>query len=385
MIATLQVLLILLFPALSIWLNHKYKFASILSPVVLCYLFGMLLPNLFRFPIITDISSAATEGTVLLGIPMLLLTTDFIKWLRLAKATVISFGLAILSALIASSVVSLIFASRVANSDKIAGMLVGVYTGGTPNMSAIGLALGVPEATFLILNGVDFLCGGVYFLILLSVVKPVLTLFLPPFKSAEGNTDGEEDVFNPESKSGRLFPNGIRKQAIDSGASLALSIAFALAAVGLSLLIFSEMNIALIILTVTTLGIAASFMSKIRKLEGSYSTGQYLLLMFCVAIGTLADLREIADTGGIMLLYVASVMALAITLHFASAALFRIDRDTVIITHTAGIYGPAFIGPVADMLDNREVMVSGLTTSLVGLAAGNYLGIGLAYLLKNLL
>jgi uncharacterized membrane protein len=64
------------------------------------------------------------------------------------------------------------------------------------------------------------------------------------------------------------------------------------------------------------------------------------------------------------------------------AAIFRIDTDTVLITSTAAVFGPAFVPTVAAALKNRAIIVSGLTTGVVGYAIGNYAGIALAYLLK---
>jgi len=63
----------------------------------------------------------------------------------------------------------------------------------------------------------------------------------------------------------------------------------------------------------------------------------------------------------------------------------KIDADTALITHVAAIYGPAFIGPVADSMRNRAIVVSGLTTGLIGYAVGNYVGLAVAYLLKLVL
>jgi uncharacterized membrane protein len=39
---------------------------------------------------------------------------------------------------------------------------------------------------------------------------------------------------------------------------------------------------------------------------------------------------------------------------------------------------------VATALKNKDVILSGIITGIVGLAIGNYLGISYAYLLKNL-
>jgi len=46
------------------------------------------------------------------------------------------------------------------------------------------------------------------------------------------------------------------------------------------------------------------------------------------------------------------------------------------------VFGPAFVPTVATALKNRAIIVSGLTTGVVGYAIGNYAGIALAYLLK---
>jgi uncharacterized membrane protein len=88
------------------------------------------------------------------------------------------------------------------------------------------------------------------------------------------------------------------------------------------------------------------------------------------------------QTGLFVFGFCAAVVALSVGLHFALAALFRIDADTVLITSTATIFGPAFIGPVARALRNRELVVSGLTTGLMGFAVGTYLGLAVAWLLR---
>jgi uncharacterized membrane protein len=61
--------------------------------------------------------------------------------------------------------------------------------------------------------------------------------------------------------------------------------------------------------------------------------------------------------------------------------IFRIDADTVIITSTAMIYSPPFVPVVAAALKNRDVIISGLTTGIIGYVIGNYLGIFTGFLL----
>ena len=62
---------------------------------------------------------------------------------------------------------------------------------------------------------------------------------------------------------------------------------------------------------------------------------------------------------------------------YASAEVQNDEKNS-----TATIFGPPFIGPVARALRNRELMVSGLTTGIMGYAVGTYLGLAVAWLLR---
>ena len=100
-------------------------------------------------------------------------------------------------------------------------------------------------------------------------------------------------------------------------------------------------------LTVTSLGIAFSYVKKIRTAPGTYSTGQYLIYMFSVAMGLTLDFSSLNLNMISMFLFFCFVQFLSVIVHMVFAKLFKIDADTALITSTAGIYGPAFVGPVA--------------------------------------
>ena len=62
-------------------------------------------------------------------------------FIRQHALMLISFTLACFSAITAAGLVGWLFRSRTDEWWQIAGMLVGVYVGGTANMSAVGIAL----------------------------------------------------------------------------------------------------------------------------------------------------------------------------------------------------------------------------------------------------
>ena len=164
-----------------------------LSPVVMAYGLGILVANLHLFPVDQQLSTRLSEVTVLLAIPMLLFSTDIAAWLKYASKTLISFGLCILSGLVASTLVALFFPLEGLDNWLVSGMLVGVYTGGTPNMQAIGLALEADQEVYVLLYAADIFCGGLYLLFLTSIAHRCLGLFLPDFEGDKGLGDASQN------------------------------------------------------------------------------------------------------------------------------------------------------------------------------------------------
>ena len=72
----------------------------------------------------------------------------------------------------------------------------------------------------------------------------------------------------------------------------------------------------------------------------------------------------------------------SLLLHALLCRIFNIDTDTMIITSTSAICSPPFVPVVANALKNREIILSGLYTGIIGYAIGNYLGISISYALK---
>lgn len=63
----------------------------------------------------------------------------------------------------------------------------------------------------------------------------------------------------------------------------------------------------LTILTLTTLSLGASFIPVVRRQKRSYPVGQFLILVFCVSVGALADLKILLNAAPTLFLFVGSV------------------------------------------------------------------------------
>ena len=372
-----QIAILLFAPYLLTKLTYHFKTQNWLSPILLCYALGIVLANIPNVNFNQQISKTASEATILLAIPLLLFTTDLKGWFRYAKSTILSFGLCVFSGVLMSILMGIIFKNEVNESWKIAGMMTGFFTGGAPNMNAIGIGLQAEESLIVYLNAADIICGGLLLIFLTSVAHQVLGLFLADFQGVKNSNFQNETNTNKEN----IFINN----KIDIFKSVSLAILILAASVGLIFLITSEIKSAsLIILLLTTLSILASFSKKIRHLKGSFEMGEYLLYIFSIAIGLMANFGDILAESSSILTMMFGVMYGTFLLHLLLCYFLKIDRDTALVTAVASIYGPAFVGQVASVIGNRQLLFSGMATGLVGYAIGNFLGIGVAELLRFL-
>ena len=346
----------------------RFGWVRRVGPVLFCYGAGLVLGNQPFWSPVEEVALLVAQVAVVLAIPLLLFSLDLLAWLRLARGTLVSFAVCVAAVLVVTAGATAAFRGSVAGAPEVAGMMVGVYTGGTPNMAAIGTALGVDPEIFVLLNTADVLVGAVYLLFLLTVAGRALATILPPTPRTGASTAAPVAADEPAGSFARV-------------PAVLLAVAVVAVAAGAGALIGTDAEEAIVILAITTLALGLSRWSRVRALPGSAAVGDGALLVFCVAIGATADFGRLVASSATFLAMVALVVFGSVLVHLAAARALKLDRDTVIITSTAAIFGPAFVPPVAAALGNREVVLSGLMTGLVGYAIGNYLGVGLAWVL----
>jgi uncharacterized membrane protein len=374
---TLQLAAILGIPFLVNRLEKRSRLVRWVSPIIICYLIGIVAGNIPGLSLHHGLMETASGLSVLLAIPLLLFSANVYHLLKQVRPALFAFSLGVAGVIACTLMAYWIFRDRVPEPSAVAGMMIGVYTGGTPNMSAIGIALGVEEEAFVLLNSADIVFSGIYFIFLMTAGKLILGRILPKFN--------KERIQHMDLGNGQTIDGGHRSiRGFLAGIGLAL-VVLAIS-IGLSRLIIRDWTmdraVPLIILGITTFGIGASFHTGIRKLPHTYATANYLLLVFAVAMGSMADFSELIASSSSLFLFCGTVVFGSALIHILLAFIFRIDRDTMMIASTAAIFGPAFIGPVATAIGNREIIGIGIALGLIGYAIGNYLGLGVAFILQ---
>ena len=367
-----------LFPVLVIYLCQRFPVLNKLGAVVICYAIGIIIGNIGVLPEnIFGVQDTLMTLVIPLAIPLIFFSIDIKKWSRLAGKSLLSFTFVVVSVVITVCAGYFIFRSMIGEETwKVSGMLIGVYTGGTPNLAAIGTALHIDPTVYVAAHASDVFIGAVWLLIVITVLQRILLKFLPPFQHLGDESQSQEQA-NFDSYAG-IFRRRVILPLLG-----AFGIAVGVFAVGaaLTLVVPQEFAMVVAILTVSTLGIAFSFIPAVRRIPMTFQLGQYFILIFCLVVSSMADLQKLLDTAPAMIGLVAFVYLVSVAVHVALSAIARIDADTVIITSVAGLYSPPFVPMVASVLKNKEVVVSGVITGIIGWVIGTYLGIAIAYTL----
>jgi len=374
----------LVFPILVIYLCYRFPLVNKIGAVIICYLAGMLLGQLITIsPAIGELQNTLTSAAVALALPLLLFSMNVKAWFRLAGKSTLCMLLATIAIVAVAMGGYLLIRGQTPQAWQLGGMAVGLYTGGTPNLAAIRTALHVDSDLYITMHTYDTVISLIYILFLCSVGQRFFNLFLPGFKKRK-------------KAPGEALHGGAEAEAIDSyrgflnrqiwppllGAS-AISIIIVAASVGVATLFPAEYGDALTILSITTLGIACSFVPRIRQIKKTFQAGMYLIYVFCLVVGSMANLKELfTRVNWPVMGFVFFCIFGSLLLHAALCRLFKIDTDTMIITSTSAICSPPFVPVVANALKNREIILSGIYTGIIGYAIGNYLGISFSYFLK---
>jgi len=418
----LLVIFYLTFPLLIIYLCRKFNLLNKVGTVVLAYAFGLILGTSGIFPEGTQGYKLALQGraalpakeldslissgmateedrggnqgagvqdiipsiVVPLAFPLLLFSLNLKRWLRYARNGFISVVLALISGLVMVTAGYFIWKDTIPESWKLAGMFEGIYTGGTPNFVAIKMALDVDANLFVILSTYDIVVGAMLVLFFITIAPKIFRLILPEFHARKGISVDTDEIIK-ETESLEDYSGMFRKDImVPLMKAFGLSVIIFAIAGGLSLVLSMFPQMVVVILTITTMGLICSLFRQINSIQKTFQLGMYLILVFSLAVASMADLRTLLGIGMLnLILFITWCYFGSLILHLILARIFRVDADNFLITATAFIFSPPFVPLVANAIKNRDVIVTGITGGIIGYVLGNYFGVALAYFLKG--
>lgn len=364
----LTILLFLLLPAAVIWACGKVKVLGKIGPVLILYLLGILIGNTIRPGGMAKIQDLLSSAMVPVAIPLMLFGCKFSRSGNRSSLLALVTGMfAVILAVVGGY---LIFGHNIPEGYKVGAMLSGVYTGGTVNLAALKAMLDVPDETFILVNSCDMLVSFIYLTFLMTVGIKLFRRFL-----------SVETASAPEASDSREEKVAYRVK--DMLVLLGIDVAIIGVSAGLGLLAGDSWFMTVLILMLTTLGIAASFLPCVKKRPQGYGMGFYCICVFSVVVASMADFTKLDFSGSLnTLLYLTFVIFVSLFIQMLLARLMKIDADTTVISSVTYICSPPFVPMMAMSMKNRNVIAPGLAIGVVGYAAGNYIGFLIAELLK---
>lgn len=371
--------------ALGFWLERRFPWAEKLGASLLVIALGAVLSNLGLVPVRSPVYDAIFGPVTSLAIVWLLLALD-LRDLRAAGGRMLgAFGLAAVGTAAGVAGAVLLFGSVVGEETwKLAGALVGTYTGGSLNFVAVGRALGLPDSVFTAAAAADNTVTALWMVATLLLPAWLGRFYPAPPGEPEPSGDGEaRDAGRAE---------GSREEAHDLLAPVPLHVLdlAVLLALGLGLQFAAEATARAVpwpvpsVVWLTTYALAAAQLPVVRRLVGSLHLGTLALNLFFVVIGIGSRVSEILAVGIEVFYFTAAVVLIHGLLTFALARLARLDVETTAVASQAAVGGPSTALALALARHRPRLALPGLLVGLLGYAIGNYLGLAMAYAVRGL-
>lgn len=383
-------LYLFIIPLLVLLAAQRWPVIQKISPMVILYVIGLLVGNIRPLGASSlQMCSTVSNIVVLVAIPLMLLGCDFRMWS--AKAMFKTFATGLVSILVVTVAGFFLFRGMAAASDisgtdfaKVAAVMTGIYTGGIPNLAPISKSVGLPDNLFLLVSGYDLVVTALYLVIVVFFGKGLVRLFFPSNRNDELQTEPLEDDI-PSNDAVSSEKKCFWQMAGNRLLGILASIAIVAISYGLSKIIPLQNNVAVIVITITTISILLSFWKPVKRLEGTFDVGLYFVYVFCLAVATMVNIHDLEFSRYLFILYyVAFAVFGSLVIQILLSRLFRLDGHLVLASSIALINSPPFVPMVAAVLKDRNVILPGIAVGLLGYAVGNYLGIGMFLLLNQI-
>ena len=356
---------------------QRYKAIKSLGPALTIIIMGIILSNLKVVPVSTELYGTISTYAIPVSMTIMLMSVDLKEMTKLSREPLIAIFVAVLTVSIMAFLFGLVFAEKISEGWKVAGMFVGTYTGGSANLTAIGTGLNVSRQTLAAANAADYVIGvpTLIFMFALPAILKNSKKFkkLWPYHVEESEL---EDCQNEE------FMESKEWSIKDIAWMLAIGFVVTEVSTILAGYFNSSFSSAARILLVTTISIIIAQLKPVKKLKGNLDLGLFVALFFLCTIGFSVDIKEFLGSTFTITLYCFSIIFASFVFHLGITRLLKIKYQYVILSIVGAIAdGPTSALVAASAKWNSLVSVA-VVMGVIGGVLGNYAGISVAYAIK---
>lgn len=387
--------------ALAIILEERTKTFRALGSALVGILLGMLLSNTGILPGESVAYDFLGGPAVSAGIILILLTVDIRSVLQAGPRMLAAFTLGGIGSAIGASTAAFFLVDSIGDETwKLAGQYTATYTGGGVNFAAVGAALDTSGELFAAGIAADVTMTAIWMATCLTV--PVIFASLD---RKEARVVAEEGIAGTDGSAGvsETHPGGPERVESEDGgtASLHQMLYSSVGSIGLLDLAMMAMIVlgtlwasdwlgaALApmpsVLFLTTIALVLAQVPQVRALKGAGVIGNYLVLIFLASNGAMSVLANIVVIGPpIVYFALATVLVHGIVI-FGVGRLVGLDLKTLAVASQANVGGPASAMALAAARGYTDRLLPGVAVGLVGYAAGNYLGLFVAAVMRGVI
>ena len=387
--------------ALAFWLDYRFPALGKLGASMMAIIFGSILSNTGLVPVSSPVYDAVLGPVTSVSIAWLLLSVDLRDLAKAGLRMTGAFGIAVLGTVLGAFTAALIYGGRFGDdTHRIAGALTGTYSGGSVNFVSVGREVGLTGSLFAGLNAADAVVTALWLGATIMLPIGLARFYAPvhspasvaasPFaggNSAPGTDRGRPGPPAPGTDTASAAADRHRHHPYFAREGLSALAMGKLVAAGLILVFASEWLAETepripSIVWLTVLALALGHSPLFRDSRGAMQLGSVGLHFFFVLIGILSRASEIAAVGVDVFFFTLIVVGVHGVVVFGAGRMLRLDIGTVSVASQAAVGGPSSALAVAISRDWRHLVLPGVVVGLFGYAVGNFLGLGVAGVLR---
>lgn len=361
--------------AVALALEVRFRFFRAFGAALVGILLGMVLSNAGLIPGESTAYDFLVGPGVSAGIILILLSVDVRTVVQAGPAMLAAFAIGAVGSAVGATVGALVLSGAVGpDTWKLAGQFTATYTGGGANFAAVGAALG---------TGGEIFSAGIAADVIVTAVWMATCLAVPVILSRSTGptgTPGAEEI-DHVAAAGKLYASVGAVGLMDVG--LLVTIVFG--TLWLSGILGDVLAPVPSVLWLTTIALLLAQIPRVGRIRGAGVIGNYLVLLFLASNGAKSVVANILAVGPPVVYYALITVALHGVVIFGLGSLVGLDLRTLAVASQANVGGPASAMALATARGYADRLLPGVAVGLLGYAVGNYIGLGVAWMVHGML
>jgi hypothetical protein len=104
---------------------------------------------------------------------------------------------------------------------------------------------------------------------------------------------------------------------------------------------------------------------KVKETDSTFNFGMYFILAFSITLSYMVEPSILQDISYALLFYIGFTIFGTLFLHIMLSFIFKIDRDTTMVTSTALVCSPPFIPMIANSIKNKNIILPNIAIGII--------------------